>query len=308
MVTALSATADQTIVVSQPADAAPEKTKSSVPAISYSAYDFNAPQSSGADFVPEPPAPRPQAMNNNASVGEALDRRKNWMLLTPAQILGVQSPEEVMQGQEPSGTKKLSLEEQFLLRAGQPATASPAKNRLNGTSERTADWDNTSTAQNTIDDENPFRPTPPKSEPSTRFFNPFLSAPASVAAEANTRSIWDNSFTQPTPPKPTPDQIADQERFRALLSPSEPPAEQPQMPTRFSVAPTLAPDPFLQALPAVNPAGQGIAPLGNLFSRPAGIQPLPGIRTPPPPPVASKPSWQAQLPPWMQSGALAHHP
>ena len=307
--TAFSTTADQTIVVSKPMDAAPEKTKSSVPAISYSAYDFNAPRSSsGGDFVPEPPAPRPQAMNNSASVGEALDRRKNWMLLTPEQILGVQSPEEIMGGQEPPETKKLSLEEQFLLRTGQSANASSANSHSHGMSGRSTEEGNNSASKNKIDEDNPFRPTSPKTEPSTRFFNLLLNAPDSTAAEANTQSIWDNSFAQPSPPKQTPDQIADRERFRALLSPSEPPTDKPQLPNRFSVAPTLAPDPFLQALPVVNPAGQGISPLGNLFSRPTGIQPLPGIRTLPPPTVTTKPSWQAQLPPWMQSGAPAHHP
>jgi hypothetical protein len=58
----------------------------------------------------------------------------------------------------------------------------------------------------------------------------------------------------------------------------------------------------------VNPAGHDIAPLDNVFSRPTGITPLPGISTPPPKPVAVTPSWQAQLPPWMQSGPPAQNP
>jgi len=71
------------------------------------------------------------------------------------------------------------------------------------------------------------------------------------------------------------------------------------------VAPTPAPDPFLQALPVVNPAGRGLTPFENSLSRPAGLQPLSGISTPAPKPAAVRPGWQAQPPPWMQSGPPA---
>jgi hypothetical protein len=88
------------------------------------------------------------------------------------------------------------------------------------------------------------------------------------------------------------------------MEPSSPPDQ-----TTVQTPRTLpTPDPFLEPAPVVNPAGRGIAPLDNDFSRPTGIQPLPAVSTPAPTPVATKPTWQAQLPPWMRSGPQAHNP
>jgi hypothetical protein len=79
------------------------------------------------------------------------------------------------------------------------------------------------------------------------------------------------------------------------------------VPTRFSTPTLPVVDPFLQPLPVVNPVGRSIAPLENEFSRPTGIKPMPGVSTLPPKPVATKPSWQAQLPPWLKDGPPAHN-
>ena len=61
-------------------------------------------------------------------------------------------------------------------------------------------------------------------------------------------------------------------------------------------------------LPVVNPAGHAIEPLENIFTRPAGIKPLPGLSTPPPTPVTPKSGTLTQLPPWMRDEPPPHNP
>jgi hypothetical protein len=39
--------------------------------------------------------------------------------------------------------------------------------------------------------------------------------------------------------------------------------------------------------------------LEDKISRPKGLQPLPGIATKPVEPATKRPTWQAQLPPWL---------
>lgn len=304
---AVSAPAQQTIVFSKPADVPAEKAKSYLPTISYRVSDFNAPHLLFNNAMPDLPAPRPQVNNNNhdASVREALDRRKNWTLLTPEQILGIQTPEQILGLPDKAGGKKLSLEEQFLLREDAAAAGAHTNGQTGGAAWRVMNEAGPFTARDKPEEDNSFRQAQPKPGPGTKFFNSFLNASGPEARpEANQGSTWNTAFFQPAQPKPSTEQLADMERFRALMASSPP--EQPAVPTRFSVAPAPTPDPFLQALPVVNPAGRGVSPLGNLFSRPAGIQPLPGISTPPPTPAAVRPSWQAQPPPWMQPGPPAH--
>ena len=300
----------QTIVFSKPADMPAEKAKPSyLPTISYRAGDFNAPHLLFTNALPAPPAPRPQANNNynNAEALDALNRRKNWTLLTPEEILGIQTPEQVLGLPDKNAGKKLSLEEQFLQRENKAAYGTRAKDHPGGAAGRTMEEAGRFTAKDKPDEDAAFsfRQPDQKPEPGTKFFNGFLNASGPEARPVeNQGSAWNTAFTQPAQPKPTIEQQADMERFRAMMAPSPPP-EQPQMATRFAAAPAPRPDPFLQAMPVVNPAGRGVAPLENSLSRPTGLQPLGGISTPPPAPAATRPSWQAQPPPWMQPGPPA---
>jgi hypothetical protein len=247
-------------------------------------------------------------MNNSASVREALDRRKNWTLLTPEQIFGVQTPDDILGAKDKPETKKLSLEEQFLLRDDQAGSKPDVNGRLNGFLGHMPDGGNAADPPNGVAADNSFRQATKPSDAHSPFFSQFFNAPSSVPEPAeNSQSIWNSGFSQPMTPKVNADQLAAMERFRALMEPSAPLDKSP-VPTRFSVPTASTPNPFLQAMPLVNPAGHGISPLGNAFSRPTGIQPLPGISTLPPTPAATRPKWQAQLPPWMQSGAQAHNP
>ena len=309
---AIAAPAQQTIIFSKPSDLPANKANSFLPGSDHrvNAGDYNAPRQLFNDFTPDLPMPKPAQMNNNnsASVKEALDKRKNWTLLTPEQILGIQTPEQILGMPDKPGEKKLSLEEQFLLRESQ-TTAFAA---TNGRAGPAAFWHESTDVnpfelKNKNDENDPFRRGPQKMEPGTKFFNQLLNAQDSGSGpEAKPNSPWNSAFAQPNQPKQTPEQIAAMESFRAMLEPPAPPAT-PPVPTRFSVAVQPKPDPFLQPVPVVNPVGHAIEPLENIFTRPAGIKPLPGISTPPPTPAATKSAAQPQLPPWMRDGPPAHN-
>ncbi len=310
--TAVSTPAEQTIIFSKPTDVPAEKADSSLSGSTHlwGAGAYKAPHQIFRDYTPDYPLPSPPPANNNnnASVRDALNKRKNWTLLTPEQILGIQTPEQIMGVPDRTGEKKLSLEEQFLLREGR-ASASAA---TNGHAGGAAFWRETADANpfvmnNRNDEKNPFRQDQQKMEPGTRYFNQLLVPSGSaLGPDSKPNSSWNSVFTQPTQPKVTLEQQANMEQFRALMEPRSPPDKTP-VTTRLTVAPAPVRDPFLQPLPLVNPAGRGVPPLENIFSRPAGIRPLPGISTPPPSPVATKSSSQAHLPPWMLNGPPPHN-
>jgi len=305
-----SVPAQQTIIFSKPSDLPANKANAFMPNVERRAGDYNAPHPLFNDYTPDFPIPKPVFQNNSASVREALDKRKNWTLLTPEQILGIQTPEQILGVPDKNRDKKLSLEEQFLLRESQTTTMSATNGRAgNAALLRELSDGNPFEAKNKNDENNPFRREPQKMEPGTRYFNQLLNAADSAGngPDEKSSSSWNNSLTQPNQPKETPEQLANMERFRALMEPTTPP-DKVEVPTRFSVVKATPPDPFLQPVPVVNPAGRAVPSLENIFSRPTGIKPLPGISTPPPTPVATKPSWQAQLPPWLRDGPPSHTP
>src|SRR5258708_3808044 len=109
---ALAAPAQETIIFTKPADLSANKANAFLPANQHQVGDYNAPRQLFNDYTPDLPMPKPLRLNNNnVSVKEALDRRKNWTLLTPEQILGIQTAEEILGVPDKTGADKLSLEE-----------------------------------------------------------------------------------------------------------------------------------------------------------------------------------------------------
>jgi hypothetical protein len=314
---ALPLCAQQTVINSKLSDVTADKANSFLgdPKHQINAGDYNAPRQLFNDYSQSLPMPRPLFLNNNnrdPSVQDALNKRKNWPLLTPEQIYGIQTPEEVLGvHNNSSDEKKLSLEEQFLLRESR-ATAGLATNGRT----RAISWrDDANPFDKTKDGENPFS-SPDYSQPdqqmqagSRRSLNQLFNSKGSAGFsndENKQESAWTSVFAQPDQPKPTPGQIADLERFRAMLEPNSAP-DKLVTPTRFSAALAPAPDPYLQPQPKFNPAGRSYTSLENEAARPTGINPLPGITGPAPKPSTKKPSWEAQLPPWLSEGPQAHN-
>ena len=305
LVTALPLAAQQTIMFSKPADMSADKANSFMvsPSRAGNARDFNAPHSLFKDYTPDNLGAPPVIYNNqDPSVKEALEKRKNWTLLTPEQILGVQSPEQILGVTKPGGGKKPSLEEQYLLRENQ-AEANAATNGRPGA----AFWREQAN--------NPFEQKQEKDE----YGNYSQRAErASAAASGNLNrllnganspnvptekpdNVWSSVFAQPDQPKPDLDQIAAMERFRAMMEPPSTPEN--MTPTRFAVP---VRDPNLQVLPSFHPAGRAIAPLVSDIGRPTGILPLPVVGKSSQGAATKKPDWQAQLPPWLRTGPQTH--
>jgi hypothetical protein len=307
---AVSVPAQQTIIFSKPSDLSADKANSFMagPQKTGGAGDFGAPKSifnnvSPGDFAAPPP---PVVNPLNPSVIEALDKRKNWTLLTPEQILGIQTPEEIMGVKTKKDQQKLTLEEKFLLRQSDQQNLEATNGRPGAAFWRAESDNGPFGSQNKNDAFSDARRGQPGGGKED-YFKQFLNDGAEPAGGADhpPASAWTSAFAQPSQPKQTPEQIAVMERFRALMEPSSPP-EQPSVQTRFGAGAGHAVDPNLEILPVINPAGHSILPLLNNSTRPMGIKPLPTVATPAPvaPPV--RPSWEAQLPPWLRSGPPQH--
>lgn len=303
-----SALAQQPILFSKPAESVEEKANSFMLEqplkLRGRAGQFNAPKPLFS-FDPEPSLPPPERPTvPSQSLKEALNKRKNWTLMTPEEIIGLPTPEKILGLPDPTGDDKRTPEERFLRRQT-AAAAFSATNALRRSD--AALWRN---------DANPFAPRDQRdaidrlSKPdlrteagSRRYFDRLVTAPADspLVANQNADSAWSSAFVQPAPlPKPNLEQIAAMERFRAMMEPSAPP-EKLATPTRFSPAPGPAANPNLQASPGFNPLGQSFTPLQSGISRPMGITPLPGITGPYAPPAKAKKSL-VDLPPWLSDG------
>ena len=276
------------------------------------AGDYNAPRQLFSNPGATLPLPRPQIFNTDPSVQEALNKRKNWMLLTPEEILGIKTPEQILGIKNPDDEKKLSLEEKFLLRQSRAAAGAVTNGRAGNLFGR----DDQNPFARNQEDQNPFfrRPfandDPKNLKGSASDLNQLFGAKPGDEHSGNDRkseSAWTSVFAQPTQPKLTPEQVADRERFRALMEPSSPP-DKLATPAGYSPAAMPAPDPYLQPQPKFNPAGSSYSTLENNAARPTGINPLPGITRPAPKPVEKRPSWMAQPAPWLTDGPQTRNP
>jgi hypothetical protein len=278
------------------------------------AGDYNAPKSlfgagvTGPQYDVLPGSPVQTAVSPEAARQwqNVLDRKKNWMLLTPGEILGVTTPEKILGVAEARREENLSPEERFLRRLDREATMSTTNSRSR--TEVFGRDDTKTDAARPADENNPFARTKTglASLELARgvFFNPRPDTTPGESAGAVQKPAFlgDNPFGLPAPlPKQTPDQLAGMERFRALMEPS---ASGDKSPSSTRPLPTYTPLTSVSQSSAVNPAGHSYTPLTSNLGRPATVKPLPGVTgsavTPPLKPVV-------QLPPWMQD-ASANNP
>ena len=259
-------------------------------------FDFNPP----SDLPPLPASPGISAQQQRMQ--RLLNDRKNWILMTPEEILGSTTTEKMLQPPERDALgreKNPTPLERFLQRESQ------ARNGL------TNGWhnDRAGSPWNLARDQDNAKPLDSgrsSSAVAARNLSQVLSGLRNreAAADQNGNSGWD-AFSQ-TPPQATTkldvEQLAAMERFRQLLNPSPVEAAQPSADSRFVSTPKLAVDPFLIQPDFVpNPAGASFTPLSSGIARPEGLTPLPGEVTSFLPPVAA-PSWKPQPPPWLLQG------
>ena len=266
------------------------------------AFDFHAPN----DFpvLPITTANTSQT-SQNQRMKKMLEERKNWTLMTPAEIFGVPPTEEIVKPPERDSTGREGNPtqlERFLNR----------ENQLRGS--LTNGWQNDRDNSSWIfsrdrDDKIPIDSGRDSTIDAAQKLSRFLSGQQNGDGDANrdqNNHGWD-SFNPPapqTPEKPDLEQIAAMDRFRQLLAPSTVSASESSPDNQFFSVPKSVSDldPNITQPDFVpNPAGASFTPLLNGIGKPAGLTPLPGISSPVPPPV-TVPAWAPRPPPWLSQG------
>ena len=259
-------------------------------------FDLNPP----SDSLPMPASPN--VSQQQLRMRKLLADRKNWTLMTPEEILGLeasgkmlQAPERDALGREKDPTPlERYLERETRLRNGP-----------------TNDWNNDRADQSGNFARDPDGANPPdysrnKSADAARSFSQILNGQRArdENADQNENSSWE-TFSRPLPQaatKPDLQQLAAMERFRQLLNSSPAEEAQPSSDSKFFPASKPVVDPLLTQPDFVpNPAGASFTPLNSGIARPTGLTPLPGAVTTVLPPVAT-PSWKLQPPPWLLQG------
>ncbi len=302
------------IIFSAPAgDNAASNTPSLLPRLSDRpnlANDLRAPVSLFDLQNPSQPLPAPPRAPF-LSRAEALrlqdirDRRENWALMTPEEILGVDASRSTLRTPEQEtadNQNSLTVVERFMERQRQ--TQPGVTNEFYRGNSSSGWWGarNPGGLTNGTPSKSARFGLPAAAQILDRFFNDSSVNDPLTGQGANRSASWFNSLgLPPQPPAPTPEQLAERERFRQLLDPglySDTPAKSAPGDKFLSSLQPLA-DATPDQTPAVNPVGASFAPLSSGIGRPAGLAPLPGIVTTNWQSSAAPPSWAPQPPPWL---------
>lgn len=233
-----------------------------------------------------------------ARAQDLLDRRNNWMLLTPAEILGKATPEKMMgiperdafgQRKYPTALERYTERQNQMLPAKtnalQMGYSSPAWNfpgdRGGASNSINGGWGNPENLANPL----------------------FNSTPDSQSlARQNENGGWSKLFGQPAqPPAPDPAQLTDMDRFRQLLNPGSP-ATAPTATPALGGLKTSLPQTLLGsglAQPQAARIGASFAPLNSGIGKPADLPKLSGawgLSYTSTPPAAA---WAPQPAPWL---------
>jgi hypothetical protein len=295
---ALAQSSDQPLIFSKPADntmATPAV--GGGPAMSGLAEPRDL---SPSVFDPNPglQLPRPTVNWNKTS------NRGNWALMTPEQIMGVQTPEQIFGLPDKNDDKNLSPEERFLQRR-ENSKLTAATNSLGSAGSL---WRDDSNPFNRRDNgSSPFlqpeQRTDSDSPDSARNFSKFFNAPQSSPFDKNQNMNFraTGAFASPTTrsSKANLDQIAEMERFNALLGENPRPDTSPSsfdknLATKVSSSAPSSLD--------FDMFGHRLANSANELGQPKSLTPLPelsGSYTPPP--ATKKAWWQPKPAPWLSS-------
>jgi hypothetical protein len=250
-------------------------------------FSFNGPPVDTPLPVVAPVVSRAEALR----LQDQLDRRKNWMLLTPAEILGTTTPEKIMGIQEHDAAgrpKNLTALERYTERRNQPPPADTNANAF-------PTWNFSDKQPGTLNS------IPGGLGSSDKMAGSLLnSAPDNqLFAGQNGNHNWSRLFDSPLPaPVVTPAQPTDMERFRQLLKPGSSSAAAPALSgMKISLPQTALSSGLGQS--ALTPVGASFTPLNSGIGKPAEMPKLPSIwslsLTSPP----SAAIWAPQPPPWL---------
>jgi hypothetical protein len=261
------------------------------PATSPEMPDSLVPQGSAPAFNPgsvglPPPTTDWQKPSND---------HKEWTLMTPEEIMGVQTPEQIYG--LPDKDKDLSPEQLYLNRERDTATAT-ATNGMSGDnswSRKTLDL------LDRPDDNDSFsQQDKPEDSSTSRIFGGIYNKPQASPFDQKSHpsSFAPPSHDQSSIVKQDAEQQAEMDRFRALigevpLSGSPPPASPP--PASPSLQPLSQFDPF--GHPLIDQTRSNPSKPDELTALPQ----LAGSYTPVK--KTKKPSWEPQAPPWLSDGS-----
>jgi hypothetical protein len=229
------------------------------------------------------------------------DRKRNWAMLTPAEILGVATPEKILGtadrdtfGQPKNSTaleRYIERRNQLLLLAKTNAPPAdnaspdwiPSGDRRDDLSSVYGGRESREGAARSSLNPMPYDPFQPRQSERTSWSKLFDSTPTALA------------------PGPDPAQVEEMERFRQLLNPGSPPPASTATPNLGGLKTSL-PQSLLGSEPAQsqpNQIGASFTPLTSGIGRPAE---LPKLTAPwslsytSPPPAAA---WAPQMAPWL---------
>lgn len=312
-----SVAAQESIIFSKPADGVTEKANAFMEQQPRKAPGgYNAPSGlfggkAKADYDILPGAVRPQPLSPEQvrQMQKKFEEQRNWTLLTPEEIFGLKSAEQIMGLPDPD--KNLTREQRYLkreeLRRGVAATNGLLRAGAFGGP-----------------DENPFDPAAvnqrkKRTANGVDFQNEFgqvtrgvkLSPLEAEQQKRRAESPWGNAFDLPPPtPKVDKEQVAAMERFRALMEPSKPEKPLP-VTTAFQPASARSMDIRSPGMQDYNPGGNSFERVRDSASRPVGVAPLPTVtgftpsmgNTPQP-----KPKRLVESPPWVKNAKTAAKP
>ncbi|HUC85772.1 MAG TPA: hypothetical protein VL970_11315 [Candidatus Acidoferrales bacterium] len=265
---------------------------------------FNAPTSlfdnEGPGFDTLPGGPQAIPLNpRSAQWQKFLDDRKDWALLTPQEILDVPTAESIL-GIDPSDEVKLSAEERFMRRQDKESQtlATNGMPRLDPALDRDNVL-NDGQFRNVEDDHRIdviLNPSSSKVSDALANLKPADNDNLRTGPGLNpVDTTWASPFqAQVLDTKQTPAQLAEWERFRAMMEPTIP-VSKPE--TSLLGPPSVSShDLDFEGPLASKPVGQGYTSLQDSISKPTGLLPLPGNVMRPPP---AKKAPLVQPPPWM---------
>jgi hypothetical protein len=252
------------------------------------------------NFNSEPDAslPRPQQVISpaeEARLRKLQQDRDNWMLMTPGEILGVATPEKVLQTPEQrAAAEKLTAMDRYLARQQELKSPAIFTNNWRG-GNFASSWDDprnleSSTASDLTRDSGPEKPQGLLD----RIINGVRDDRA--AEDQSPAYGWDSFFapTMPAAQKPAPSATAFNNYLGSVVS--QPDAAEAPAGNKFLSTPL--PDPNLEPQPVVNPNGVSFTPLSSGIGRPQGLTPLPSLI----PPAVAQPVAQPSLaPPWLST-------
>jgi hypothetical protein len=305
-----SGRAEESIIFSKPADKvseranvfmdqSPRKTPGGAKAPS---SIFSSGPEASYDILPGSQPPAPVSQEQIKQWQKLLDDKKNWILTTPEEIMGVPTAEKILGLPDMSGDDKLSTTERYMKNQERQRNISATNAMRRADSAWGENLD--SPFDSARSERQKSRAGLGQDLPNNygQLLNGRLDSRDGMDSAKRSDSPWKSAFiVVPAQPKPDPEQVASMERFRALMEAPEP--EKPVVVSGYSAPSVPKVNPNMEPLPQFNPAGNSFTPMKISAARPTGIAPLPTITgqtvkssTPQPKPLTKPPPWLSDKP------------